>query len=76
MGLAAGVIAIPVGLVLALMLIHVINRRAFGWSMQTLVTPEVLFQAVLLAVVAALIAGLYPAWKMGRVSPAEALREE
>ncbi len=76
MGLAAGVIAIPVGLVLALVLIHVINRRAFGWSMQTLVTPEVLLQAVLIAVVAALIAGFYPAWKMGRVSPADALREE
>ncbi len=76
MGLAAGLVAIPVGVLLALMLIHVINRRAFGWSMQTLVSPELALQALLLAVVAALLAGLYPAWRMSRQNPAQALREE
>jgi len=76
MGLAAGILAIPVGLVLALLLIHVINLRAFGWSMPTLITPEVLVQALVLAVAAALLAGLYPGWRMARVRPADALREE
>lgn len=76
MGLLAGVLALPVGLTLALLLIHVINRRAFGWTMQTLVPPAILLQALALAVTAALLAGLYPAWKMARANPARALREE
>jgi len=76
MGLVAGVLAVPVGLVMSLILIHVINRRAFGWSMQTLVPADVLIQAVLLALLAALIAGLYPGWRMARTRPAAALREE
>jgi putative ABC transport system permease protein len=76
MGLVAGLLAIPTGLVLAEVLIHVINRRSFGWSMQTLVAPQVLIEAVLLALFAAALAGLYPGWKMAHTSPAVALREE
>jgi putative ABC transport system permease protein len=76
MGLAAGVLAAPVGAVLALLLIHVINRRAFGWSIDAVFPPAVFAEALLLAVSAALLAGLYPAWKMSRAVPAEILREE
>ena len=36
----------------------------------------VLWQALLVAVLAALLGGLYPAWRMGRTAPALALREE
>jgi len=75
-GLAAGVLAIPAGTALAVMLIEVINTRSFGWSMQLLIPAAPLFYAVMLAVGAALLAGVYPAWKMARASPAEALREE
>ncbi len=76
MGLAAGLLALPVGLVLAAIMIFVINRRSFGWTLEMRVAPEVLLQAVGLAVVAALVAGLYPAWRMARTRPAAALREE
>lgn len=76
MGLAAGLLSLPVGLALAAVLIFVINRRSFGWTLQMAVAPEVLGQALLLAVAAALLAGVYPAWKMARTSPAAALREE
>lgn len=76
MGLAAGVLALPVGAALAELLIHVINRRAFGWSMDTLLPPAVFAEAVLLSVASALLAGVYPAWKMSRAVPAEILREE
>ena len=76
MGLAAGLLSIPVGLALAAIMIFVINRRSFGWTIRLEVSPEILFQAVVLALAAALLAGLYPAWKMARTSPALALREE
>lgn len=76
MGLAAGVLALPVGTVLALLLIHVINRRAFGWSMQTLLPGHVYLEALALALLAALLAGIYPAWRLARATPSESLREE
>jgi putative ABC transport system permease protein len=76
MGLTAGALAIPVGLLLALVLIYVINRRSFGWTLQLAVAPSLLAQALLVAVVAALLAGLYPAFRMSRTNPALALREE
>lgn len=76
MGLVAGLLAIPVGVAMAALLVEVINRRSFGWTLQLVVSPAVLGQAVALALAAALLAGLWPAWKMSRASPALALREE
>jgi putative ABC transport system permease protein len=76
MGLAAGLLSLPVGLILAWVLIFVINRRSFGWTLQMQVGGEVLLQALALALVAALLAGVYPALRMARTSPALALREE
>jgi len=76
MGLISGLLAIPLGVMLAALLIFVINRRAFGWSMDIILPGGVLIEALLLALIAALLAGLYPAWKMARVPPAAALREE
>jgi putative ABC transport system permease protein len=76
MGLIAGLLAIPVGVALALLLILVINVRSFGWSMDVHVDLGLLLQTVVLAVVAALLAGVYPAYRMARISPADALRED
>ena len=45
----ACVIGIPLGLLMSWMLIDVINRRAFGWSMEIIVDPAVLWQALLLS---------------------------
>jgi len=76
MGLIAGLLSVPVGIAMALVLILVINLRSFGWSMDVHIAPTILLQSVVLAVVAAMIAGVYPAYRMARISPAEALREE
>lgn len=76
MGLAAGLLSLPVGLALAAIMIYVINRRSFGWTIRMEVSPDVLLQALFLALAAALLAGIYPAFKMSRTSPALALREE
>ncbi len=76
MGLLAGLFSMPLGVALAYTLVHVINHRSFGWTLQLQITPETLIQALLLALVASALAGLYPAWKMARANPALALREE
>jgi len=56
--------------------VFVINRRSFGWTLQMLLPPSVFVQAIVLALIAALLAGIYPAIRMARTSPALALREE
>jgi putative ABC transport system permease protein len=76
MGALAGLLAVPVGIGLAFVLVFVINRRSFGWTMPVEISPAVVLQGLGLAVAAGLLAGLYPAWKMAGASPAEALREE
>ncbi|GJL81515.1 MAG: ABC transporter permease [marine bacterium B5-7] len=75
-GLAAGLLAIPMGLALCLLLIHVINLRSFGWSMQTIIDPAMVMGSVLLSLTAALVAGLYPALRLARSSIAGGLRNE
>lgn len=75
-GLISGLLAAPLGVALAVLLIEIINRRSFGWTLRMDWTPGVLAQGILLALLAALLAGLYPAYRMSRSSPALALREE
>jgi len=75
-GLFSGLAAIPLGLVMAYVLIEVINRRAFGWQIDMTIAPTLLLSAVLFAVVAALLAGIYPAFRAARSQPALAMREE
>jgi putative ABC transport system permease protein len=76
MGLVSGIMAVPMGLVLAVLMVEFVNRRSFGWSIELAVDPGVVIQALALAVGSALLAGLYPSWRMARTSPAEALRSE
>jgi len=76
LGLLAGLAAMPLGLLMAWILVAVINRRAFGWQITFVVTSAELLTALLLAVGAALAGGLYPAWHAARMRPALAMREE
>jgi putative ABC transport system permease protein len=76
LGLSAGLAAVPIGTALALLLIHVINRRSFGWTMEFVLTPQSLASGLALAVVAALLAGIYPAWRASRIELGAALRED
>lgn len=76
MGLVAGLLAAPLGFALAVVLVYVINRRSFGWTLDLALEPGLFLQALAVALAAAVLAGLYPALKMSRTSPALALREE
>ena len=76
MGLVALLAAIPAGLLTALTLTEVINRRAFGWQIDLHLMPEQFTDALGLALAAALAAGVYPAWRSARAALGEGLREE
>jgi putative ABC transport system permease protein len=76
LGLAAGLFAVPLGTTLAALLIYVVNRRSFGWTMELAITPRPFVVALGLSILAAWVAGVYPAWRSSRTSPAAALRAE
>jgi putative ABC transport system permease protein len=76
MGTVAGLLAMPLGYTLAWILIYVINVRSFGWTLQMQITPSYFWQAAIVAVLAALLAGIYPAWRLGRMIVADAVRQE
>ncbi|HUL83378.1 MAG TPA: FtsX-like permease family protein [Gammaproteobacteria bacterium] len=76
LGAAAGLAAVPIGIVLATLLVYVINRRSFGWTMDLTLAPGALLEGLALAVVAALLAGVYPAIRAIRMGLGGALREE
>jgi putative ABC transport system permease protein len=76
MGAVAGLLAIPVGYVLAWILIYVINVRSFGWTLTMQLEPAYFLQGLVVAIVAALLAAVYPSWRLGGMVVATAVREE
>lgn len=76
LGASAGLLSLPTGYILAWILIYVINQRSFGWTLQMQVDTTPFLQAFLLAITAALLAAVYPAWRLGRMQAAEAMRGE
>ncbi|MBI5030669.1 MAG: ABC transporter permease [Chloroflexi bacterium] len=76
MGAAAGLLAIPTGLLLSTILIYVINLRSFGWTIFFEPVPEVYVQALAISIIAALLAAVYPMLRLGKMQVADALREE
>ncbi|HSD28913.1 MAG TPA: FtsX-like permease family protein, partial [Vicinamibacteria bacterium] len=76
MGSVAGLLALPLGWLLAFILVHVINVRSFGWTMRLEADPWLFAQAFVFAVAAAILASVYPLIRLRRRSLAEALRQE
>jgi putative ABC transport system permease protein len=74
-GLGAG-LGIQVGLALSVLLIHVVNKQSFGWTIQFTLPWETLGMAVLVALLAAFLGAWGPARWASRQSIAEDLRYE
>jgi putative ABC transport system permease protein len=74
-GLGAG-LGILVGLVLSVLLIKVINKQSFGWTIQFTLPLETLGMALLVALLAAFLGGWGPAKWASRQPIAEDLRYE
>ena len=75
-----GVVGIGLGLAgggaLSLLLVNVINKQSFGWTIQMIIPWGGLAQAVLLAGGATVVAGLFPARWAAQQPVAEGLRDE
>ena len=66
--------ALPTGLLLAWILLTVVNVEAFGWRLPMHVFPGGWLLLSALSLFAALLASLWPARRLARVSPAELLK--
>ncbi|WP_018869932.1 FtsX-like permease family protein [Thioalkalivibrio sp. ALgr3] len=75
LGLFAVLAAIPAGLGMGWILIEVINRQAFGWGMDLRWPGREVAGTVAIGLLAALLASLWPAWRMARMRLLPALRE-
>ncbi|MBF0165537.1 MAG: ABC transporter permease, partial [Magnetococcales bacterium] len=75
LGLAAGLLAVPLGWMQGWMLLHVVNQRAFGWTLENHAEIALVLQPLWLALPTAILAGLPAARRMATTSPVEALRE-
>jgi putative ABC transport system permease protein len=76
LGVIGALLGVVSGLALAWLLIAVINKQSFGWTIHMTIPVEVLLEAVLLAIGAAWIAGYLPARWAAQQPIGEGLREE
>lgn len=76
MGALAGLLSWPTGITLAAILVFIINKRSFGWTIQFTLSTTALWQAFGVAVLAAIVAGVYPAWRLMQLRLATAIRND
>ncbi len=75
-GILANIAGLALGIVLSLVLIFVINKQSFGWTIQFHWPVSVLFSALSFVYVATVLAGIYPARIAQRLNPIEVMHEE
>jgi putative ABC transport system permease protein len=76
LGLLANLAGIVLGVLLSLLLIFVINKQSFGWTIQFHWPVATLLGALSLVYAATVLAGLYPARTAARLDPVEVIHEE
>ncbi|MEM9268534.1 MAG: FtsX-like permease family protein, partial [Pseudomonadota bacterium] len=70
----SAVLAIPLGLLLAAILTKNINVEAFGWELPLFLFPEQWLRLVVLALLTAGLAALWPVLRLRRMPPADLIR--
>lgn len=76
LGLLANLAGLVLGFALSLILIYVINKQSFGWTIRFHWPVGVLLGALTVVYGATVLAGLYPAQMAVRLNPLEVVHEE
>jgi putative ABC transport system permease protein len=76
LGLLASAAGVALGFALSLLLIFVVNKQSFGWTIQFHPPNLLLGGALALVWGVTVLAGLYPARVAARMNPLDAIREE
>lgn len=72
--LFTALLALPLGLLVAWCLVAIVNVKAFGWRLPFHVFPLQLFQLLMVAMAASLVAALLPVVRLARMQPATLIR--
>ena len=76
LGLLGAALGVVGGVLLSVLLVEVINKQSFGWTIQLTLPATMLVEAVLLAFATAVVAGLLPARWAARQPVVDGLRYE
>jgi putative ABC transport system permease protein len=76
LGLFANVAGLALGLLLSLLLIHVINKQSFGWTIQFHWPVAILIGALTVVYLSTILAALYPARIATQLVPIEVIHED
>jgi putative ABC transport system permease protein len=76
LGLLALLLGLALGFALSLLLVFVVNKQSFGWTIQFHPPWSLLAAALFLVWCVTVIAGLYPARVAARLEPVEVVHEE
>jgi putative ABC transport system permease protein len=76
LGLLANVVGLALGFALSLLLIFVVNKQSFGWTIQFHPPVDLLAGALLLVWCVTVLAGIYPARVAARLDPIDVIHEE
>jgi putative ABC transport system permease protein len=76
LGLLAGSLGLALGMALSAVLIYVVNKQSFGWTIQFHPPVLLLGGALLLVWAVTVLAGVYPARFASRLQPADVIHEE
>jgi putative ABC transport system permease protein len=76
LGLLANLVGLLLGFALSLILIFVINKQSFGWTIRFHWPVAILLGALGVVYTATVLAGLYPAEMAVRLNPLEVIHEE
>lgn len=76
LGLLANFVGFALGFALSLVLIYVINKQSFGWTIRFHWPVAILFAALTVVYLATVLSALYPAQVAVRLNPLEALHED
>ncbi|PWU00942.1 MAG: hypothetical protein C5B51_23925 [Terriglobia bacterium] len=75
-GLLSTLVGLALGFALSLLLIFVVNKQSFGWTIQFHPPVGLLAGALMLVWCVTVVAGLYPARVAARLKPVEVIHEE
>jgi len=76
LGLLANIAGLALGFALSLILIYVINKQSFGWTIRFHWPVAVLLAGLTIVYAATVLAGLYPARVAVQLNPLEVIHEE
>lgn len=74
-GLFTAFIALPLGIILAQLMVDVVLKSAFGWTMQLTLLPEQYISTFVWSLSTLFIAGAWPVWHMVKTTPMKLLRD-